>query len=71
MIIWASKTRYKVLYSNLTPEDSANVAQILEAGKISYQIDDNGKTIKIPEDQVEILRLEIAKKGVNFTSAVI
>ena len=70
MIIWASKTRYKVLYSNLTSEDSANVAQILEAGKISYQIDDNGKTIKIPEDQVEILRLEIAKKGVNFTSAV-
>jgi flagellar M-ring protein FliF len=70
MIIWASKTRYKVLYSNLTPEDSANVAQILEAGKISYQIDDNGKTIKIPEDQVEMLRLEIAKKGVNFTSAV-
>jgi len=70
MIIWASKTRYKVLYSNLTPEDSANISQILESSKVSYQTDDNGKTIKIPEDQVEILRLEIAKRGVNFTSAV-
>lgn len=27
MIMWASKTRYKVLYTNLTPEDSANVAK--------------------------------------------
>lgn len=70
MIIWASKTRYKVLYTNLTPEDAANISQILESSKVSYQTDDNGKTIKIPEDQVEILRLEIAKKGVNFTSAV-
>lgn len=70
LITWAAKTRYKVLYSNLTPEDSASVAQILETSKISYQIDDDGKTIKIPEDQVEVLRLEIAKKGVNFSSAV-
>lgn len=70
MIIWASKTRYKVLYSNLTAEDAANVSQILEGSKVSYQTDDNGKTIKIPEDQVEIVRLEIAKRGVNFTSAV-
>lgn len=70
LITWAAKTRYKVLYTNMTPEDSATVAQILESSKISYQMDDDGKTIKIPEDQVEILRLEIAKKGVNFTSAV-
>lgn len=70
MVIWATKTQFKVLYSNLTPEDSAQVSQILEEGKIPYQLDEGGKTLKIPEEKVETLRLEIAKRGVNFTSTV-
>jgi flagellar M-ring protein FliF len=70
MILWASKTNYNVLYSNLTPEDSATISQILEDAKIPYQTEDQGKVIKIPEEKVEMLRLEVAKRGVNFTSAV-
>lgn len=70
MIIWASKTQYKVLYTDLSKDDSAVIARMLEEGKISYQVKDDGKTIMVPEEQVEIWRLEIAKKGVNFTGAV-
>jgi flagellar M-ring protein FliF len=43
---------------------------MLEQGKIPYQVKDDGKTIMVPEDHVEIWRLEIAKKGVNFTGTV-
>jgi flagellar M-ring protein FliF len=43
---------------------------MLEEGKINYQVKDDGKSILVPEDQVEIWRLEIAKKGVNFTGTV-
>src|SRR5690606_28737972 len=39
-------------------------------GKIPYQVKDDGKTILVPEDHVEIWRLEIAKRGVNFTGTV-
>jgi flagellar M-ring protein FliF len=70
MIIWASKTQYKVLYTDLGKDDSAVIARMLEEGKISYQVKDDGKTIMVPEEQVEIWRLEIAKKGVNFTGTV-
>lgn len=70
IIIWSGKTDYKVLYTDLTKEDSAVIARMLEEGKINYQVADDGKTIKVPEDQVEIWRLEIAKKGVNFTGTV-
>ena len=70
LVIWASKTQYKLLFSELTKEDSASISQLLENGKISYQIKDEGKSIYVPEDQVEIWRLEIAKKGVNLTSTV-
>lgn len=70
IVIWASKTDYKVLYTDLTKDDSATIARMLEEGKIGYQVKDDGKTIMVPEDMVEIWRLEIAKKGVNFTGTV-
>ena len=70
IVIWSSKTDYKVLYTDLTKDDSAVIARMLEEGKINYQMADDGKTIKVPEDQVDIWRLEIAKKGVNFTGTV-
>lgn len=70
VIIWSSKTDYKVLYTDLTKDDSAVIARMLEEGKISYQVKDDGKTIMVPEEQVEIWRLEIAKKGVNFSGTV-
>lgn len=70
IVVWSGKTDYKVLYTDLTKDDSAVIARMLEEGKINYQVADDGKTIKVPEDQVDIWRLEIAKKGVNFTGTV-
>lgn len=70
LVIWASKTQYKLLFSDLSKEDAGSISQLLEQGKISYQIKDEGKSIYVPEDQVELWRLEIAKRGVNLTSTV-
>jgi len=70
IIMWSARTDYKVLYTDLTKEDSATIARMLEEGKINYQIRDEGKTILVPEDYVEIWRLEIAKKGVNFNGTI-
>ncbi len=68
LVIWASKTQYKLLYSELSKEDVATISQLLDKGKISFQVDDDGTSIYVPEDQVSIWRLEIAKKGVDFNS---
>lgn len=70
IIVYSTKSQYKVLYTDLTKDDSAVIARLLEEGKISYQVKDDGKTILVPDEQVEIWRLEIAKRGVNFTGTV-
>ncbi|MCO4752990.1 MAG: flagellar M-ring protein FliF [Bacteriovoracaceae bacterium] len=70
VIMWAAKTQYKLLYTELSKEDAATISQLLEAGKINYQVADDGKSIYVPEDQVDIWRLEIAKKGVDFNSTI-
>ncbi len=70
IIAWAAKTQYKLLYSNLTKEDSASIQQILNGGNIEYQLKKGGEEIYLPEDEVDNMRLEIAKKGVDFNSEV-
>lgn len=70
VLMYAGKGQYKVLYTDLTKDDSAAIARLLEEGKINYQITDEGKSILVPEEQVEIWRLEIAKRGVNFSGTV-
>lgn len=70
LLMWASKTQYKLLYSELTKEDVATISQLLKQGSISHQLGDDGKSIYVPEEQVDIWRLEIAKKGVDFNSTV-
>lgn len=70
IIIWASKTRYEVLYTDLNRDDSKKIAVILEEKKISYQLSNDGKTIKIPEDMVNKWRLELATMGVAFSGTV-
>ena len=61
IVVWASKTRYDVLYTDLNKEDANKIARILEEKKIPYQTSDDGKTLSIPEDLVGVWRLEIAK----------
>ena len=70
VIVWASKTQYKLLYTDLNKEDAATISQLLEDGKIPYQVKDDGKSIYVPEDQQEKWRLEIAKRGVSLTSTL-
>ncbi len=70
IVMWAGKGQYKVLYTDLTKDDAASIARLLEEGKINYQLSDEGKSILVPEEQVEIWRLEIAKRGVNFSGTV-
>ena len=67
---WITKTQYKLLYSELSNEDSAKIQQILNNAKVDYQPKNGGKEIYVSEDQVDNMRLEIAKMGVNFNSTV-
>ena len=70
IVIWASRTEYEALYTKLNKEDASQVARVLEEKKIPYLFTDDGKTIKVPLDQVGIWRLELAKMGMRFTGTV-
>ena len=45
MVIWASKTRYDVLYTDLNKDDAHKIAIILEEKKIPYQRSEENERI--------------------------
>ena len=61
LVIWASKTQYKLLYSELSKEDIATISQLLDKGSIPYQVADEGKSIYVPEDMVDYWKSLINK----------
>lgn len=70
MIMWATKTRFSVLYTDLNREDAKQISVLLEEKKIPYQTSKDGKIISIPEENVERWRLELATMGVTFSGTV-
>ena len=63
MIFWMNRPDYKVLMTNLYPQDASQVVATLQAGKEDYKLTDGGKTVLVPADRVYELRLKVAGEG--------
>jgi len=70
MFMWAGKTTYTTLVTNLTPEDSTAVIRYLRDKKIPFIVDETGKTVSVPPDKVYDLRLELSSSGLAQTGVV-
>lgn len=61
--VWMSRPDFKVLYSNLSPEDASRVVKMLQADKVEYKLEDSGATVLIPAKKVYDQRIKIAGEG--------
>jgi len=57
-------SNFELLYGNLEPEDSGAVISKLDASNIPYKLNNNGRDILVPSDQVAKLRLNMAQEGI-------
>ncbi|SHN18039.1 flagellar M-ring protein FliF [Duganella sacchari] len=67
---WLLKTEYRVLFADLTPQDSAAIVTELERLKTPYQLGDNGTTILVDKDAVHRVRLKVMDKELPLHGAV-
>lgn len=58
LIVFFNTTKYVVLYKDMDPNDAQIVMTKLNEKKVEYKVDN--KSIKVPEDKVSELRLELA-----------
>jgi flagellar M-ring protein FliF len=60
---WLNTPNYGVLFSDMDSESASSVIAKLKEQKVLYEIDDGGKTIRVPTTRVDELRLELAGQG--------
>ena len=70
LVVLLNEPNYSTLYSNLSEEDASKVLDVLNAEKIQFKIDDNGRTIKVPKEKVYETRLSLAGKGIPSSGMI-
>ncbi len=66
----AEHTDYALLFSDMDPEAAIDVVTKLKAQKVAYQLDDGGRTIRVPPTRVDELRLEFASDGLPSSGRI-
>lgn len=66
----SQQSSYGVLFSNLDAQDASAIVAKLKAGKIPYQLADNGAAILVPTNVVADTRLMIAGDGLPNNGVV-
>lgn len=63
LMMWANRPEYEVLYSNIEPASASTIVSDLREQKIKFQLENGGRTIYVPKENVSELRLKYAKDG--------
>lgn len=57
-------SKFVPLYNNLTLHEAGQIKEELDAKGIPYELEDGGTTIKVPEQNVDSLLIELAGQGI-------
>ena len=62
VVNWAQSPDYMPLFGGMSPQDAAEVVQVLEQSGVPYKL--NGNAVSIPAQNVHEMRLKLASQGV-------
>lgn len=65
IVLWSRGPTYSLLYTNLSPQDEAQVAQALDSAQIPYKLDAATNGIEVPAEHLDEARLKLAGQGVT------
>lgn len=55
---------YATLYNGLEANEAGTIIEKLKSTRIPYKISEAGKVISVPSDEVEEVRLQLAREGI-------
>ncbi|RSL33165.1 flagellar basal body M-ring protein FliF [Salibacterium salarium] len=62
-LYFGSRTSYAPLYSDLSPEETGQIKETLDSRGIPSELTNDGSTVRVPETQVNSLKVELAAEG--------
>src|SRR6185295_13753048 len=67
VIAWSSTggsdSGYTTLFVNIEPEDAAKVTEAIKDMKVPYKLENNGRSVTVPKEQLYEVRMQMARVG--------
>lgn len=67
---FTTRTSLEPLYSNLSPAETGSIKESLDARGIKSEIADGGKTILVPKESIDSLKVELAAEGIPKSGSI-
>jgi len=67
---WMQHPTYALLFADLDPESANDVVARLKAAKVDYQLDQGGRSVRVPASKIDELRLEFASGGLPASGRI-
>ena len=68
--LWLGSTPDRLLFSDMDAESAAGVVSRLKALDVPYELDEGGRSIRVPADRVDELRLELSAQGLPASGRI-
>jgi len=67
---WLNAPTYALLYSDMDAEAAADIMTRLKSDQIPYQLDAGGRSVRVPVDRIDELRLQLASQGLPTSGRI-
>ncbi|SFM29768.1 flagellar basal-body MS-ring/collar protein FliF [Salibacterium qingdaonense] len=69
-VFFTTRTNFAPLYSELTQEETGQITENLDSRGIAYELSNNGSTIRVPQEQVDSLKVDLAAEGLPDSGSI-
>ncbi len=67
---WLNRPTYALLFADMEVEDAGQMVTRIKGLKVPYQLDPGGRSIRVPAERVDELRLELSSQGMPSSGRV-
>lgn len=68
--LWLNQPTYALLFADMDDESATQVLSRLKTLKVKYQLDQGGRSIRVPANRVDELRLDLTAQGLPSSGRV-
>jgi flagellar M-ring protein FliF len=67
---WLNAPTYRLLFADMDAESASQVADRLRSLDVPYQLTDGGRSVRVPESQIDQLRIDFASQGLPVSGRI-
>jgi len=63
LVYFVNRVEYQTLYADLDPQEAQGIVQKLQDLKVPYELEPDGRTVKVIADKIAEVRIQLASQG--------